>query len=73
MVHENEKRIWRAMIKFSDDLPLTDREWNDLSWLSLVDRSHLYFGPGNIRWATTETERRDNIAFYKSLGPSTRH
>lgn len=56
------------MIKFSNDEPLTEREWEDLSWLTMIDRDRLYFGPGNIRWATTEAERASNLAFYRSLG-----
>jgi hypothetical protein len=68
-----ERRTWKAMLKFADDKPLTDREWEALSWLSLIDRSHLAFEPGNIRWATTYAERADNLAFYRSLGASTAH
>lgn len=66
-------RTWRAMVKFAGDQSLTDREWDDLSYLSLVDRNHLYFGPENVKWAQTKAERADNLAFYKSLGPSTVH
>ena len=69
----DEERTWRAMIKFADDEPLTDREWHDLSWLSLIDRSRLAFGPGNVRWAQTAAERADNIRFYRSLRAPTAH
>ena len=62
------KQSWKAMIKFADDKPLTPREWEALSWLTLIDRKRLYFGPGNVRWATTEAERADNLRFFKSLG-----
>jgi hypothetical protein len=62
------KQSWKAMIKFADDEPLTPQEWTALSWLTLIDRSRLEFGPGNVRWAETEAERADNLAFFKSLG-----
>jgi hypothetical protein len=64
----NEKRTWKAMMKFCNDEPLTAREWQDLSWLTLIDRNRLEFGCGNCRWAKTEAERADNLAFYQSLG-----
>jgi hypothetical protein len=63
-----ERKSWKAMIKFANDEPLTPSEWIALSWLTLIDRNRLAFGPGNVRWATTEVERMDNLAFYKSLG-----
>jgi hypothetical protein len=66
--HQNERKTWKAMIKFANDEPLTPSEWTALSWLTLIDRNRLEFGPGNCRWATTEAERTDNLAFYKSLG-----
>jgi hypothetical protein len=47
---------YKAMIK-----------WYDLSALSLIDRTHLYFGPGNCRWAKSERERQGNEQFYRSL------
>jgi hypothetical protein len=65
------RRTWKAVMKFADDQPLTDREWEALSCLTMIDRSHRVFGPGNVRWATA-AEMLDNLAFYKSLGP-TRH
>jgi hypothetical protein len=71
--HAAEHRTWKAMLKFADDKPLTDREWDDLSWLTMIDRKRRFFGPGNIRWATTAAERADNLAFYRSLGASTVH
>lgn len=66
-VMTKSKRVWKAMIKFADDKPLTEREWEDLSQLSLIDRNNLRFEPGNVRWATTDAERADNLAFYQSL------
>ena len=62
------KQSWKAMIKFANDEPLTDKEWDALSWLTLIDRSRLAFEPGNVRWAKTEAERADNLAFFKKLG-----
>jgi hypothetical protein len=62
------KQSWKAMIKFANDEPLTPSEWTALSWLTLIDRNRLEFGPGNVRWAKTETERANNLAFFKSLG-----
>ena len=62
------RETWAAMIKFADNEPLTPSEWTALSWLTLIDRNRLEFGPGNIRWATTEAERADNLAFFKKLG-----
>jgi hypothetical protein len=61
-------RTWVAMQKFCNDAPLSEQEWEDLSWLSLVDRNRLEFAPDNCRWAATEAERADNRAFYQSLG-----
>ena len=63
-----EKQTWQAMKKFADNQPLTEQEWRALAWLTLIDRSRLYFGPGNMRWATTKAEHADNLAFYRSLG-----
>lgn len=62
------KRTWRAMKKFADDQPLTEAEWDDLSWLTLINRNKLEFGPDNCRWAKTEAERQENLKFYRSLG-----
>ena len=56
------------MIKFANDEPLNEQEWENLSWLTLINRDHLMFEPGNVRWATTEAERADNLIFYRSLG-----
>lgn len=64
----NEKQTWKAMLKFANNEMLTDREWEALSWLMLIDRKWLWFGPGNIRWATSDAERADNLAFYRRLG-----
>ena len=55
------------MIKFAADKPLTKQEWEDLSWLTLIDRNRLRFEPENVRYATTDAERADNLAFYRSL------
>lgn len=63
-----EYRTWRAMKKYAADEPLTERDWDDLSWITLIDRTRLEFGPGNIRWATSETERAENRQFYEMLG-----
>jgi hypothetical protein len=63
-----KRKTWRTMNKFANDEPLTAAEWEALSHLTLIDRSHLEFGPGNVRWAKTEEERASNLAFYKSLG-----
>jgi hypothetical protein len=68
-MNESEAReTWQAMLKFADDQPLTEREWLALSLLTLIDRTRLYFGPDNVRLATSEAERTDNLAFYRSLG-----
>jgi hypothetical protein len=64
----NERKSWKAMMKFANDEPLTPSEWTALSWLTLIDRNRLEFGPGNVRWAKTEAERTENLAFYQSLG-----
>ena len=70
----NEYRTWAAMKKLCADEPLSDEEWEAISWLTLLDRNHLEFRPGNCKWATTEAERAENLAFYKSLGaPITTH
>jgi hypothetical protein len=65
---EGERRTWLAMMKFANDEPLTAEEWEDLAALSLIDRTRLVFEPGNIRWATSDAERADNLMFYRSLG-----
>jgi len=59
---------WLALGKFIDGQPLSDVEWRDLSWLSLIDRERLEFGPDNCRWATSENERADNERFYRRVG-----
>lgn len=64
------KKTWKAVTKFANDEPLTPKEWEALSWVSLINRNNLFFGPTNVRWATTEEERADNLAFFKSLDPS---
>ena len=66
--HDDIRRTWAAMQKFAHDELLSEQEWIDLSWLTLIDRGRLEFAPGNCRWATTEAERADNLAFYQSLG-----
>ena len=66
--HVGIRRPGAAMQKFCADESLTEQEWMDLSWLSLIDRNRLEFAPGNCRWATTEAERAENLAFYQSLG-----
>jgi hypothetical protein len=68
-----ERRTWCAIIKFCSDEPLTAEEWDDLSWISLIDRGRLAFVPGNCRWAATAAERADNLVFYKSLGGPSVH
>lgn len=68
--YSNEYRTWKAMRKLCNDEPLSKREWEDISWLSLVDRNNLQFEPGNVRWATSEAERADNLKFYQSLSPA---
>jgi hypothetical protein len=68
MPNRNEKKTWKAITKFANDEPLTPPEWTALSWLTLIDRNRLAFEPSNVRWATTEAERADNEAFFRSLG-----
>jgi hypothetical protein len=72
MKKKDQRRAWEAMLKFADEKPLTESEWSALSRITLIDRNRLEFAPGNCRWATTDTERADNLAFYRSLGASTR-
>lgn len=60
--HDATYRTWLAMNKLCHDEPLTDCEWDDLSWLTLIDCDRLEFGPGNCRWATSDAERADNLA-----------
>ena len=62
------KKTWKAMIKFAADEPMTPADWTALSWLTLIDRTRLEFGPENTRLAKTEAERADNLAFFKKLG-----
>jgi hypothetical protein len=64
----DERTTWEAMLKFANDEHLTEWEWEALSWLTMIDRQRLAFEPSNIRWATTATERADNLAFYQSMG-----
>lgn len=73
MRHTNERRTWKAMQKFANNEPLTEREWEALSWLTLIDRNRLKFELGNCRWATTKAECADNLAFYQSLGRPIHH
>jgi hypothetical protein len=61
------KSAWEAMTKFCEDEPLTELEWKNLSRLTMIDRKLRSFELGNIRWAETEEERADNLAFYRSL------
>jgi hypothetical protein len=68
MPNPAKQSSWKAMIKFANDEPLTPQEWTALSWLTLMDRNRLEFGPGNVRWAKTEAERADNLTFFKGLG-----
>jgi hypothetical protein len=62
------RKTWTAMLKFADNQPLTPAEWTALSELTLIDRNRLEFSPDNTRWAKTDAERADNLAFYRSLG-----
>lgn len=55
-----------AMIKFCDGDPMGDQDWDALSWLTL-NREHLCFEPGNVRWAADNEERISNMAFYLSI------
>lgn len=61
------RESWLAMLKFADDKPLSPREWLALSWLTLINKRHRVFGPGNVRWATSDAERAANEKFYRSL------
>jgi hypothetical protein len=56
-------------LELAKDQPLSDLEWYDLSWLTLIDRTRLVVEPGNCRWASTEKERQDNERFYRSFSP----
>jgi hypothetical protein len=69
---KHARRTWEAMLKFSNDEELTEREWAALSWVTLIDRERLVFEPGNVRLATSQAERDDNLA-YRSLGAHTVH
>ena len=62
------KKTWLAMKKFASDETMTPAEWKALSWLTLIDRTNLYFGPENVRLAKTEAERVDNLEFFKKVG-----
>jgi hypothetical protein len=68
MPNSNEKKSWKAMIKFAQDEYLTPAEWQALSWLTLIDRNCLEFRPGNVRWAKDEAERKSNLDFFRNLG-----
>lgn len=70
MTKNDERQVWKAMMKFASDKPLTEQEWVNLSWLSLIDRNNLCFEPKNVRWAATDTEHADNLKFYRSLCPA---
>jgi hypothetical protein len=72
MKHAAARKTWAAMLKFAENRELNAAEWEALSWLTMIDRTQRYFGPGNCRWARSEAERADNLKFYQSLGP-TRH
>jgi hypothetical protein len=63
------RQTWLAMKKFADDERLTEQEWTALSQLTLLDRNNLYFGPENVRLASSDVERADNLKFYQSLSP----
>jgi hypothetical protein len=63
-----EYRTWVAIKKLCNDEFLTAQEWEDVSWLTLIDRNRLEFAPGSFRWATSDAERAENLAFYQSLG-----
>jgi hypothetical protein len=64
---KQEEKTWAAMLKFSDDKPLTESEWQSLSHLTMIDRRRKTFEPGNVRWAKSADERADNLEFYRSL------
>ena len=66
--HDDIRQTWIAMQKFCNDEPLAEPEWEALSRLALIDRGRLEFAPDNCRWAATEAERAENLAFYQSLG-----
>ena len=55
------------MLKFCSGDPMVDQDWDALSWLTLINREHLYFGPGNVRWATDNEERISNMSFYLAI------
>jgi len=69
----NERKAWQAMMKFAGDKSLTEREWEALSQLTMINRDGLEFAPGNIRWAASASERTSNLAFYRSLGRHSLH
>ena len=62
------RRTWEAMMKFCyGDEPLTEKEWEALSWMTPIDpETFELVGPDQVRWAT-DAERADNLAFYRSL------
>jgi hypothetical protein len=69
---DDMRETWDAMRRFCRDEDLTAQEWRALSRLTLLDHDHLEFAPDNCRWAATEAERADNLAFYRSLGAPAR-
>jgi hypothetical protein len=73
MKHKAARRTWEAMLKFSNDEALSERDWDALSWATLIDRGRLAFEPGNVRVARSQAERADNLVFYRSLGAHTVH
>jgi hypothetical protein len=70
MTQPDLRQTWLAMKKFANDKQLTEQEWADLSQLTLLDRNNLYFGPENVRLASSDVERADNLKFYQSLSPA---
>jgi hypothetical protein len=67
--HQPERASWLAMLRFANHEPLTAQEWDALSWITLVDKTQFAFERDNVRWATSDAERADNLAFYRSLSP----
>lgn len=65
--------ICTAMLKCATGAQLDNREWDALSYITLVDRSRLEFSPDNCRYAETDAERAENLRFYRSLGTTTLH
>jgi hypothetical protein len=67
MIKSDERRTWEAMWKFANNEQLTDQEWEALSWLTPIDRDRLEFAPGKVRWARTDAECAENLAFYMTF------